>query len=111
MARSTSPLHHFSGILGDEIVFKRYYDKTVISIKPDMSNRVLSPKQEEWNERMQLANIYAKLIYKKEEEKLKARMRLNLPPHKSLFHALVKEHLDMNKHLPVNEIGTDSKSE
>jgi hypothetical protein len=104
MARSTSLLHHFSGMLGNEIVFKQYYDKTVISVKPDMSKRVLSPKQIEWNERMMMATNYAKLIYKNEEYKLKARIRLKVPAHKSLFHALVKEHLDKCKHLPVNEI-------
>ena len=61
MARTTnSLLHQVSGMLGNQIVFKKYYDKTVISAKPDMSKRVLSPKQIEWNERMAMANNYAK---------------------------------------------------
>ena len=61
---------------------------------PDMSNRVLSEKQKESNERMRLATIYAKHMYRTEEGKIKSRIRLKLPAHKSLFHALVKEHLD-----------------
>jgi hypothetical protein len=108
MARTNSLLLQFSGMLGKEIVFKRYYDKTVISKMPDMSNRVLSPKQIEWNERMMMATIYAKLIYQTEEGKLKARIRLKLPAHKSLFHALVKEHLDKYKHTPLNDVTVEA---
>ncbi|MBO9571499.1 MAG: hypothetical protein J7497_04740 [Chitinophagaceae bacterium] len=81
----------------DSVVYKKYYDKTVMSKKPDMSNRVLSEKQIEGNKRMQLATVYAKIMYATEERKMEARMRLKVPMHKSLFHALVKEHLDMNK--------------
>src|SRR5712672_4674832 len=83
-----------SGSIGKELVFKRYYDKTVVSKMPNMSKRVLSEKQIESNERMRLATVYAKYIYQAEEGKIKARIRLKLPAHKSLFHALVKEHLD-----------------
>jgi hypothetical protein len=97
-------LQHASGTVGKELVFKKYYDKTVVSKMPDMSKRVLSEKQKESNERMRLATIYAKIMYRTEEEKIKARIRLKLPAHKSLFHALVKEHLDLHKHLPLEEV-------
>jgi hypothetical protein len=97
-------LKNASGSIGKELVFKRYYDKTVVSKMPNMSKRVLSEKQKESNERMRLANIYAKHMYKTEEGKIKARIRLKLPAHKSLFHALVKEHLDLHKHLTLEEV-------
>ena len=71
---------------------------------PDMSKRVLSPKQMESNERMRLATKYAKAWYKIEEERIKARIRLKLPAHKSLFHAMVKEYLDLHKHLTLEEM-------
>ena len=86
-----------SGSIGKELVFKRYHDKTVVTRMPDMSKRVLSEKQKEANERMRLANIYAKAWYKIEEERIRARIRLKLPAHKSLFHAMVKEYLDKHK--------------
>jgi hypothetical protein len=95
-----------SGSVGKMLVFKRYYDKTVVSKRPDMSKRVLSEKQMESNERMRLATIYAKHMYSTEERKMKARIRLKLPAHKSLFHALVKEHLDLHKHLTLDEVET-----
>ena len=97
-------LKNVSGSVGKQLVFKRYYDKTVLSKMPDMSKRILSEKQLESNERMRLATIYAKYMYKTEEGKIKARIRLKLPAHKSLFHALVKEHLDLHKHLSLEEV-------
>lgn len=104
MAITNNPLlKQVSGSL-DIIVYKKYYDKTVISKKPDMSNRVLSEKQKESNERLRLANLYARFIYNTEESKMAARIRLKLPAHKSLFHALVKEHLNLYRHLPLDEV-------
>jgi hypothetical protein len=86
-----------SGKVAGDIVYKTYYDKTVISKVPDMSKRVLTEKQKVWNERMVDANDYAHSFYSSEEVKLKARIRLKLPPHKSLYHALIKEWLDKCK--------------
>ncbi len=104
MAIINNPLfQQVSGTVGKQVVYKKYYDKTVISKMPDMSKRVLSEKQVESNGRMKLANTYAKYIYRTEEGKVKARIRLKLPAHKSLFHALVKEHLDLNRQLPLQE--------
>jgi hypothetical protein len=65
---------------------------------------VLSEKQKETNERMRLANMYAKYLYRNEDGKAKARIRLQTPPHKSLFHALVKEHLDQHRHLTLEQV-------
>jgi hypothetical protein len=97
-------LQNASGTIGKMLVYKRYYDKTVVSKMPDMSRRVLSEKQKESNERMRLATIYAKHMYRTEEGKIKSRIRLKLPAHKSLFHALVKEHLDLHKHLTLEQV-------
>jgi hypothetical protein len=97
-------MNQASGSVGKMLVYKKYYDKTVVSKMPDMSKRVLSEKQLEANERMRLANIYAKYNYKTEERKIQARVRLNLPAHKSLYHALVKEHLDKHMQMPVQEV-------
>lgn len=105
MAITNNPLfQQVSGTVGGMIVYKKYYDKTVISKKPDMSRRVLSEKQLESNERMRLATIYAKHLYRTDEDKIKARIRLKLPAHKSLFHALVKEHLDQHMQMPLEEV-------
>jgi hypothetical protein len=97
-------LQNASGTVGKMLVYKRYYDKTVVSKMPDMSRRVLSEKQKESNERMRLATIYAKHMYSTDERKIKSRIRLKLPVHKSLFHALVKEHLDLHKHLTLEQV-------
>lgn len=107
MSKSTF-LNLVTGMLGKEIVFKKFYDKTVISKRPDMSNRVLSEKQVDWNWRMKYANAYAKDIYKEEDNRMKERIRLGLPPHKSLFHALVKEHLDKYKDSSLEDISLAS---
>jgi hypothetical protein len=72
---------------------------------------VLSEKQKESNERMSLANTYAKYIYKTEEGKIRARIRLKLPAHKSLFHALVKEYLDLHKHQTLDEMDRNFMNE
>jgi hypothetical protein len=97
-------LHNASGTVGKTVVYKKYYDKTVVSKMPDMSKRVLSAKQIETNERMRLANIYAKQNYQNKDDKIKARVRLKVPAHKSAFHALVKEHLDKYKDTPLQEV-------
>jgi hypothetical protein len=63
---------------------------------------VLTKKQVEMNKRMKQANANTQLFYSSEEEKLKARIRLKLPAHKSLHHALPKEWLDKYKKGEVN---------
>jgi len=86
-----------SGKVAGDIVYKTYYDKTVLSKVPDMSNRVLSEKQIKCNHRLSAANSYAGWFYESEERKIKARIRMKLPQHKSLFHALVKEYMEKSK--------------
>jgi len=95
-------------MLGKEIIFKNYYDKTVVSKRPNMSKRVLSEKQQDWNWRMKYANAYAKSIYANKADRMKERIRLGIHPHKSLFHALVKEHLDKFKNSTLEDISLSS---
>ena len=105
MAITKNPLlSQVSGKIGGLLIYKKYYDKTVVSKVPDMSNRVLSEKQIESNERMKLANLYARFIYKNEPLKHQAIIRLKVPAHKSLYHALVKEHMDKFRNLPLGEV-------
>jgi len=105
MARTKNPLfRQVSGSLGGQIVYKQYHDMTVISKMPDFSKRKLSEKQKEWNERMSMATLYAKYICESKDRKARARIRLNLPPHKPVFQALVKAHLDYNKNIPINDL-------
>ena len=104
MASTKNPLFRdVSGSLGGQIVYKKYYDKTVISTLPDFSKRKLSEKQKEWNKRMRYATIYAQYICESEERKIKARMKLKLPPHKAVFQGLVKAHLDYHKNIPLDK--------
>ena len=42
---------------------------------------------------------------------MKARIRLKLPAHKSLFHALVKEYLDLHKYQTLEEMDRTYSSE
>jgi hypothetical protein len=50
-----------SGKIGDYYL-KTRGDKTFLCKKPDFSNRVLSDKQEDWNDRIREANIYARKV-------------------------------------------------
>lgn len=109
MATTSNPLFYLaSGKLAGDIVLKRYYDKTVISKKPDMSKRVLSPKQIEQNERMSMATAHAQFICSTEERKAIERVRLKVPPHKSVFRALIKEHIAMFKHLSLEDAAEET---
>src|SRR5690349_12630112 len=103
ISRNNALLSNASGTIGRQIVIKKYYDKTVISNMPDMSRRVLSEKQIEANERMKDANQYARYFYSTEENKLKSRLRLKLPAHKSLYHGLVKEYMIKYADLSIEE--------
>jgi hypothetical protein len=109
MAKTDSTLFQRArGTVAGDVVFKRYYDKTVISKKPDMSNRVLSDKQKDWQGRMALATAYAKDICSTEERKLKETIRLKVPAHKSVFRALIKEHLARFKDMPLDQAGWET---
>ena len=80
-----------SGHLGKQIVFKQYGDKTVVSKYPDMSKRVLSPKQLRVNEIMEEANAEAKRILADEELCNAAQVRLNVKRNK-LYTSLIREY-------------------
>jgi hypothetical protein len=109
MAKTNNPLFYLaSGTVAGDVVYKRYYDKTVISKKPDMSKRVLSEKQIEWQERMGLATAYAQYLCSTEEGKLKETIRLKVPAHKSVFRALVKEHLAKFKEMTLQQAGEET---
>jgi hypothetical protein len=104
MARTKNPLfRQVSGSLGGQIVYKQYYDKTVISTVPDFSKRKLSEKQIEWNRRMRRATQYAQYVCESEVRKIKARIKLKLPPHKAVFQGVVKAHLDYHKNIPIDK--------
>ena len=75
-----------------------------------MSKRVLTEKQIDSNQRMKMANIYAKVMYANDASKMEARVRLKVPMHKLLFHALVKEHLDNNRELSIDTIEKEINS-
>lgn len=52
-------LEALQGAVGD-LVFKRYGDRIVVSKKPDMSRRVLSPKQQAHHERVRRAAAWGR---------------------------------------------------
>jgi disulfide oxidoreductase YuzD len=85
-----------SGQMNKEIVFKQYGDKTVISKYPDMSKRVLSPKQKQILERMQDANYAVRGIMANDELASAAQVRLNVTRNK-LYTALIKEYFKSQK--------------
>jgi hypothetical protein len=104
MARTKNPIwRQVSGALGGQIVYKQYYDKTVISAMPDMSKRKLSEKQKVWNERMSIATAYAQYVCESEERKVIARIRLKIPPHKAVFQSIIKAHLNYFKPMSIND--------
>jgi len=65
--RSNVVVRGLSGKFGDQMVYRQMKDgRTIVAKMPDFSSRVLSPKQEEKNERFRQAVAYAKPASKKE---------------------------------------------
>lgn len=91
MAINKSIFFKLSGQLNKELVFKQYGDKTVVSKYPDMSKRVLSPKQKRVHEIMQEANYAVREILADKELCKAAQVRLNVTRNK-LYTALIKEY-------------------
>lgn len=91
MAINKSIFLKLSGQLNKELVFKQYGDKTVVSKYPDMSKRVLTPKQKRVHEMMEEANYVVKDIMADEELSRAAQVRLNVTRNK-LYTALIKEY-------------------
>lgn len=79
-----------TGALGKQIVFRTYRGKQVVSAYPDMSDRVLSPKQLRRNEIMKKANAELRQIKADKQQLNAAQLRLNVTSNK-LHHALLKE--------------------
>jgi hypothetical protein len=91
MASSKSTiLKSFSGGIGKQVVLKQYGDKTVLSAYPNMSKRVLSPKQLENNKLMKKANMTAKGILKNPKMRDAEQLRLNVTRNK-LYTALIRD--------------------
>ena len=91
MARSKSTiLKNFSGGIGKEIIVKQYGDKTIISKYPDMSNRKLSPKQQENNMLMLEANSAALDIMEDPARRDAEQVRLNVTRNR-LYTALIRD--------------------
>lgn len=78
------------GAIGKQVVFRDYSGKRVVSVYPDMSERVLSPKQIRRNEIMKEANVKVSEIKADEQLRNAAQLRLNVTSNK-LHHALLKE--------------------
>ena len=84
----------FTGVSGKmkNIIVKQYEDKTVMTAVPDMSGRKLSQKQQDANERMQMAIVCAKALTADPRLKQRACELLKVPPNK-VFRAIVKQFL------------------
>ena len=83
-------LQGVSGAINKQIVIRQLGLKTIISAFPDMSDRILSPKQERRNEIMRKANAELKTIKADKEQLDAAQLRLNVTSNK-LHHALLSE--------------------
>ena len=79
-----------SGTIGKQVVFRTYGDKQIVSAYPDMSERILSPKQIRRTEILKKANVELKAIKADEQLRNAAQLRLNVTSNK-LHHALIKE--------------------
>ena len=83
-------LQGLSGTIGKQIVFRNYGSKLIVSAYPDMSDRILSPKQKRRTLIMKKANVELKAIKADVQLRNAAQLRLNVPSNK-LHHALLKE--------------------
>ena len=87
-------LKKMSGRVGKDLVLKQYGDKTVVCKYPDMSGRVLSPKQRMVNDVMEAAAYTTKAVMADVASSAAAQVRLNVTRNK-LYHALMKENFSM----------------
>src|SRR5688500_2317013 len=83
-------LQGVSGAINKQIVIRQLGLKTIISAYPDMSDRVLSPKQKRRTRIMRKANVELKTIKADKELLNSAQLRLNVTSNK-LHHALLSE--------------------
>ena len=78
------------GAIGKQVVFRDYGEKRVVSVYPDMSNRILSKKQIHRNQIMKKVNAELKKLKADEQQRNAAQLRLNVPSNK-LHHAWLRE--------------------
>ncbi|HET7896100.1 MAG TPA: hypothetical protein VFL47_00470 [Flavisolibacter sp.] len=86
--RPHSLLNALQGKLGDEIIFKHYANKIVVSKYPDMSRVKPSPLQQAYRNRMKEANAYARAV-KRDPERTAAYERI-LQPGENVYRKAVK---------------------
>ena len=85
-------LANYSGKIGGMLMLKKYASGSVLSKIPDMSRRKLSPKQEEANNLMRLANYYAKNIIANPKMKAAAAKKLGVRMNR-VYHSLVADYI------------------
>ncbi len=90
--KKNSLLSALSGALGQELVFKQYTDKTVVSKYPDMSGVKPSPLQVLQRQQIGKANAYAQ--FAKQDPKLMAFYEKGLKPGESVYHKAKKAYFD-----------------
>jgi hypothetical protein len=79
MAISKNPLlKGVRGTINKQLVIREYFNKTVLSACPDMSNRILSGKQIRQNNILTKANIEVRAILNNEQKRNEAQIRLNV---------------------------------
>ena len=83
------------GAIGKQVVFRQRNGKTFVSAYPDMSERVLSPKQLKVNAVMKEASKYAKAIIADEAKRQAAQLRFDVSSTK-LYTSLVREYFQQN---------------
>lgn len=91
MARLTgnSLFNALQGTIGNEIVFKQYADKVVVSVYPDMSKVKPSELQKLQRSKMKEANAYASAV--RRDPELRSAYEKELKPGESVFHKAKKE--------------------
>lgn len=99
-----------TGVSGklSNLVVKQYQDKTIVTTRPDMSRRKLTPKQKEVNERMSLAIFAAKAYTASPHLKQRACDTLKVPPNK-VFRAIVSHYMLTNGEGPLFEMPVQEK--
>ena len=85
----------FQGTIGQELVFKQYADKVVVSKYPDMSKVKPSERQLEQRKKMAQAIVYAKSVMR--NPALKAVYEKDLEPGKSVYKKALKNFMNNKK--------------
>ncbi|HEY5744731.1 MAG TPA: hypothetical protein VIU12_01535 [Chryseolinea sp.] len=81
----------FHGSPGQDVVFKVYGDKVIVTKYPDMTNVTWTSKQQEGRSRFKEAQIYARTIMK-DAAQLEA-FKKRLKPGKRAYTELIREYM------------------